>query len=99
MIKELLAMRSQPTVARFRMGRNALAVLAISLPAIATATPQVPYASPRLESAPYAGYVNHAHTAPTFHWGWFGAERYAPQVRWHRDYNGNLMRWNSQRRY
>ena len=49
--------------------------------------------------APYAGHVNHAHLAPTFRWGWFGAERYHPRVAWHRDYNGELVRWATHRRY
>lgn len=89
-------MRSQPTIRRTHLTRAFLALLVSSVPAIASAAP---YAVPRPESAPYAGYVNHAHTAPTFHWGWFGAERYAPQARWHRDYNGNVLRWTSQRRY
>lgn len=50
-------------------------------------------------AAPYAGRVNHAHLAPQFRWGWFGAERYHPRVAWHRDYNGEVMRWAEHRRY
>ena len=49
--------------------------------------------------APYAGPMNHAHTAPQFQWGYFGAEQFYPQVGWHRDYNGDLMRWSNKRRY
>jgi len=50
-------------------------------------------------TAPYAGHYNHAHVAPTFRWGWFGAERFHPRVQWHRDYNGELMRWSTHSRY
>lgn len=50
-------------------------------------------------AAPYAGLVNHAHVAPPFQWGWFGAEHHYPRVAWHRDYNGELVRWSVARRY
>lgn len=60
----------------------------------AAAAPNALYAPP-----PYAGYTNHAHLAPAFRWGWFGAERHNPQVSWHRDYNGEVVRWSRQRRY
>ncbi len=56
-----------------------------------------PYAA--YYQAPYAGPMNHAHTAAQFQWGWFGAEQVYPQVGWHRDYNGDLMRWSTKRRY
>lgn len=56
-----------------------------------------PYAA--YYQAPYAGPMNHAHTAPQFQWGHFGAEQFYPQVGWHRDYNGELMRWSTKRRY
>ncbi len=49
--------------------------------------------------APYAGPLNHAHVAPQFQWGYFGAQQFYPQVGWHRDYNGELMRWSTKRRY
>lgn len=49
--------------------------------------------------APYAGSANHAQVTPAFHWGWFGADRYQPRASWHRDYNGELVRWNRYRRY
>lgn len=49
--------------------------------------------------APYAGHVNHAHAAPTFRWGWFGAEHYYPRVHWHENYVGDRLRWSTQRRY
>ena len=50
-------------------------------------------------SAPYAGHVNAAHHAPTFRWGWFGAEHFYPTVKWHRGYTGDHYRWSRQRRY
>lgn len=50
-------------------------------------------------AAPYAGHYNHAQLNPQFRWGWFGAEHFYPRVQWHRDYNGELMRWSQQRRY
>ncbi|TWT88401.1 hypothetical protein Mal64_18820 [Pseudobythopirellula maris] len=63
-----------------------------------------PYPSPEsttpaeLTPAPYAGVVNHAH-APAFRWGYFGAERHAPSVHWHRDYNDDIVRWSTRPRY
>lgn len=50
-------------------------------------------------AAPYAGQINHAHTAPSFRWGWFGAEHFYPSVQWHRGYYGEKYRWSKQRRY
>jgi len=59
-----------------------------------------PYVHPQAgRSAPYAGHVNAAHHAPTFRWGWFGAEHFYPTVKWHRGYNGDHYRWSRQRRY
>jgi hypothetical protein len=49
--------------------------------------------------APFAGHANHSLTQPTFRWGWFGAEHFYPRVQWHRDYNGDVVRWSTQRRY
>ncbi|MGL4514935.1 MAG: hypothetical protein ACRCT8_17760 [Lacipirellulaceae bacterium] len=49
--------------------------------------------------APYAGHANHSLAQPTFRWGWFGAEHFYPEVQWHRDYNGEVVRWTKQRRY
>jgi hypothetical protein len=58
-----------------------------------------PCAATPIYAAPYMGPVNHAHTAPPFQWGAFGAQHHYPQVYWHRDYNGELMRWSMLRRY
>jgi hypothetical protein len=63
------------------------------------ATGLPPYANPYAAAAPYAGQPNHAHVAPPFQWGSFGAEHHYPRVNWHRDYNGELMRWAVLRRY
>lgn len=49
--------------------------------------------------APYAGHYNQSQTEGTFRWGWFGAEHFYPQVRWHKGYNGEVYRWSHQRRY
>lgn len=49
--------------------------------------------------APYAGHYGHTQQSPSFRWGWFGAEHFYPQVRWHEGYNGDLVRWSNQRRY
>lgn len=74
--------------------------LSLSLPAGAAAPcPVAPNHPASTYAAPYAGPVNHAHVAPAFQWGAFGAEHHYPQVYWHRDYNGELMRWSVLRRY
>ena len=54
---------------------------------------------PEQAIAPYAGNTNHSHLAPTFRWGWFGAEHHYPGVHWHRTYIGEHLRWSTQRRY
>lgn len=72
--------------------------LVFTLAAAGAASAAAPCA-PSPYPAPYAGPTNHAHTATPFRWGWFGAEHYYPQVGWHRDYNGDLMRWSTWRRY
>ncbi len=56
--------------------------------------PTAPMAISEPFAAPYAGNPNHAHFAPQFQWGWFGAEHYCPGPRWHRDYTGRAMRWD-----
>jgi len=66
--------------------------------AVGTASAAAPCATSPYP-APYAGPINHAHAAPQFQWGWFGAQQFYPQVGWHRDYNGELMRWSTNRRY
>lgn len=48
---------------------------------------------------PYAGTPNHGYPAQPFRWGWFGAERYSPPVRWHRGYYGNHYRWHGRSAY
>lgn len=65
-------------------------------PTTAAATAPAPNYCP---PAPYGPYVNHAHVAPPFQWGWFGAEHFYPRVSWGRDYNGDVLRWSKQRRY
>ena len=78
----------------------AVAVLSVASACLAQ-HPAVPMARPAIEQkiAPYAGHYNHAHQSPTFRWGWFGAEHFYPRVQWHRDYNGEVVRWSQQRRY
>lgn len=78
--------------------RYAALVLAVQAGA-AYAQPVSQPAAPHVAVAPYAGHVNHAHQAPTFRWGWFGAEHHYPRVHWHQSYNGDLTRWSEQRRY
>lgn len=51
-------------------------------------------APPAWTSAPYAGRHNHANSTPQFRWGWFGAERFAPPVKYHRGYYREIYRWN-----
>ncbi|QDT67690.1 hypothetical protein MalM25_05910 [Planctomycetes bacterium MalM25] len=94
-----------------RFGRACCAAALLSLSAIpADAHPGPSHAVPHphtattpaamvCPTAPYGPYVNHAHVAPPFRWGWFGAEHVYPRVQWGRDYNGELMRWSKQRRY
>ncbi len=92
----------------FRIVRTCCAVVLLSLSAtpadahhgprhVAPATHVAP--APFCQPAPYGPYVNHAHAAPPFQWGWFGAEHFYPRVQWGRDYNGELMRWSKHRRY
>lgn len=50
-----------------------------------------------VNAAPYAGRPNHAHAAPSFQWGWFGAESFSPTPQWHRGYYGAPMKWSSHR--
>jgi len=72
-----------------------LAAAAVATAAPPAGVPSDPYAI----ATPYAGCVNHAHAAPAFRWGWFGAERHYPNVQWRRDYNNELMRWSLHRGY
>ncbi|MEM8864664.1 MAG: hypothetical protein AAGF31_03865 [Planctomycetota bacterium] len=52
-----------------------------------------------LPAAPYAGLYNHAHAAPPFRWGWFGAEYFSPPVKRHKGYYGQPYRWSRHRQY
>ncbi|TWT95341.1 hypothetical protein Pla108_34870 [Botrimarina colliarenosi] len=74
-------------------------ILTLAVLAGSSADGYTPCATGPTYSAPYAGPVNYAQAAPPFQWGWFGAERHYPQPSWHRDYNGDLMRWSTHRRY
>lgn len=83
-----------------RLGPTA-AILALSLAAVTPAKGQnmvpVTVAEPAPAwnvDAPYAGLYNHSHAAPSFRWGWFGAERFESRVKYHRGYYGDFYRWN-----
>ncbi len=58
-----------------------------------------PAQQPTQATAPFAGYPNYAQVNPQYRWGWFGAEHFYPTVQWHRDINGDTIRWDKQRRY
>ncbi|MEQ8848385.1 hypothetical protein [Botrimarina sp.] len=87
--------RQRRSTAALLVGGAAAALLSFT-PAVSAAPP--PHAAPAYhpaQDAPYAGYYNHAHAAPVFRWGWFGAEQYPDTPKWHRAYHGDLMRWRT----
>jgi hypothetical protein len=55
---------------------------------------QVPAAAS--QPGPWYGY---GFPVRTHRWGWFGAGRYYPTVIWHKDYNGDTVRWAYRRGY
>jgi hypothetical protein len=43
--------------------------------------------------APAGGWYGYGFPVSTYRWGWFGASRYYPTVRWHQGYYGDQCRW------
>lgn len=56
-----------------------------------------PAAQPTI--APRQGWYGYGFPVKTYRWGWFGAARYYPTVFWHRDYQGDTVRWAYRRGY
>lgn len=79
--------------------KKMIAAVVLTVAMAASAEAQLIGSSGPSYAAPYAGQINHAHTAPSYRWGWFGAEHFYPSVQWHRGYYGNKLRWSKQRRY
>lgn len=70
---------------------------AAALPNAASGAP--PAAGPMPVAAPDPGCVDYFSMQPRFRWGYFGATvQQHPRMNWHRDYNGDLMRWEYLRR-
>jgi hypothetical protein len=96
-----IAARSQATF-RVLVGVGAFALATCCQAGSPHLAPKLTPAGPdprTSQIAPFAGHANHSLTQPTFRWGWFGAEHFYPRVQWHRDYNGDVVRWSTQRRY
>lgn len=77
-------------------------IIAVGLVAVVGLSRPASGASPagRMPVAgPYPGCVDYFSMQPRFRWGYFGATvQQQSRMNWHREYNGDLMRWEYLRR-